>query len=619
MGLFAELKRRNVIRVGTAYAVTAWLLIQVAATTFPLFGYDETPARIVVIIFAVGFIPTLVLTWVFELTPAGLRKDSEVDRSPKVDVTAVKRFDRIVMIILAVAVAFFSFDRFALQKQRELEFAKNIRIEILSSAIAAYQTNKSIAVLPFTDLSADRDHEYIADGIAEELLNQLGKLEELNVASRRSSFTFKGTTETSAAIASKLGVEYLLEGSVRKDDEQLRVTAQLVEIREGAERQVWSRSFDETYGNIFYVQEEIAKAVAAALSIALDVDGRNHLPGTGTDNIQAYDALLEGRDAMARLGPAYAEPHYRRATEIDPEYAQAWLASGVSVGLQTDKTAPADTQRHVERGRDLVMRAIELDPTLAEAYARLAAFNRVLGDFPAAFDAANTAAELAPGDITIQMSRNGFFHRLGHIREGIRGAELRRQIEPLAYFRAQTLAELYIQNRRYDKAREILEISSSFPARDEPSIIKRHFFIALAEKDNAAAGELLRDYANAAPVDAPLLSPVIDAFDAPPARLLETLKSRYAETVNLTGEGRIITASIAAHFGDPDFALEVLAEEFEVAFGRFHRVWHPFFSDMRKKPEFRQMLIDMGLDRIYREYGWPDLCRPLQNDSFECF
>jgi TolB-like protein/Flp pilus assembly protein TadD len=617
MSFYAELKRRNVIRVGAAYAVAAWLLIQIADTTLPLFGFDQTRARLVVILLAIGFIPALIFAWAFELTPSGLQRDEGVDPSLKITTGAAKRLDRIIMVILVLALGLFAFDKFVLSESRERAIVENARVEAFAEAVEAYKKNKSIAVLPFVDMSPTQDQEYFGDGIAEELLDQLTTLDGLNVASRTSSFAFKGSDASAKYIGEELGVTSVLEGSVRKEGDNLRVTAQLIDAR--TDTHLWSETFDRKFSDIFFIQEEIAQEVAAALSIALDIEARNHLPGAGTTKIEAYDAYLAGR-AWRRIAQAkHAEPYFQRAVEIDPNYADAWNALGGAISMKSDEYPSDEARVLIERGREMVLHAIELNPELASAWGRLSAHNRVLGDWSEAVEAGQKAAELAPGNIMAQLTSAGLFGALGHTREANLVAELAQEVRPLSYGGAQVLAEQYIQARRYDDARATLEISESLSATVKPGVIKRRLFIALSERKPADIRKFLGQFADVKPEAGPMIQLVLEEFESPPAEIVRVLRRYFDEENEMPGQGRVIMAGLATYYGDPEFALVVMKDELARNLFRFRRIWYPFFSDMRKLDGFADFVTALGLEEFYRTYDWPDYCRPLGDDDFECF
>ena len=245
MSFYHELKRRNVFRVGAAYIFAAWLLIQVAETIFPLFGYGDTPARITVILLAIGFPLFLVFSWVFELTPEGLKKEKDVDHTASVVRKTGKQLDRVIIVLLALALGYFAFDKFVLDPAQDLKIAETARQEGRSEALVESYGDKSIAVLPFVNLSADPEQEYFSDGISEELLNLLARIPELRVISRSSAFYYKGKDIDIPTIAQQLNVTHILEGSVRQAGNRVRITAQLVEAR--SDTHIWSDIFDRTH------------------------------------------------------------------------------------------------------------------------------------------------------------------------------------------------------------------------------------------------------------------------------------------------------------------------------------------------------------------------------------
>ena len=616
MTLYSELRRRNVLRVAAAYIVSAWLLIQIAETIFPLFGFDDGPARIVVIVMVIGFLPALIVSWIFELTPAGLQKEKDVDRSQATVTQSAKKFDRITMLVLVLAVSYFAFDKFVLSESREKFIAESARQEGLSEALLAIKNNKSIAVLPFVDMSPNQDQEYFADGIAEELLNELAQLEGLNVAGRTSSFSFKGSEEDLKSIGEQLSVTNILEGSVRKDGNDVRITAQLINSQTGFH--LWSDTYDRRIDDIFYIQEDIARSVAGALSIALDVEGRNDLPGTGTSNVEAYNAYLEGR-ARGRVGRSdQAAVYFQRAIDIDPNYAEAWAFLGAAIGVGSWNQPPEQARATQERGRELVVRATEIDPNFAEAYGMLSSFQWTRGDWVGATEFHQIFSAVTPADIPARIGSANIFARVGRVRAAIEIEELIRLIDPLSYYGALMLAEHYAQAGRYSDARAVLEKVKTLSPATDPSVIMRRLFMAMSENEPGAVREFLEKLADANPSIATIARSVLAEFDSPPADILHMLHRVYDDETEMTGEGRVVTASMAAYYGDPELALESMTEELRGNLLRTGRLWYPFFSDMRKLPGFKVLADEIGFVAYWRTYGWADTCRPLSDDDFEC-
>jgi TolB-like protein len=267
MSFIAELRRRNVLRVGAAYVAGAWLLIQVAQTLFPVFGLGDTAVRGVIVVLAIGLVPLLIFAWAFELTPEGLKRESEVDRSESITPQTGKKLDRVIMVVLALALGYFAFDKFVLAPQREEAVAEAARKEGRTESLVKSYGDKSIAVLPFVNMSADKDQEYFSDGISEELLNLLAKIPELRVISRSSAFSYKGKDVKLAQVARELNVAHILEGSVRKAGNKIRITAQLIEAR--SDTHLWSETWDRNLDDIFAIQDEISAAVVARLRVTL--------------------------------------------------------------------------------------------------------------------------------------------------------------------------------------------------------------------------------------------------------------------------------------------------------------------------------------------------------------
>ncbi len=370
MSLYHELKRRNVFRVAIAYLALAWLLTEVSSTLFPVFGIPDWGVRFVVIVFALGFVPALIISWVYELTPEGIKREKDVVRDASITHLTSRRLDVFTIGLIVVALVFIVADRFWLSPRLAEQPAAP------AEAAAPVGYTNSVAVLAFDDLSPDGDQAWFSDGLTEEIINSLAQLPELKVTARTSAFHFKGLELPIPEIAATLGVAHIVEGSVRRAGERMRVTAQLIKAADGFN--LWSETYDRSTDDVFAVQEDIAANIATALDIYLDEARREEMFQTGTRNVQAYEAYLRGRLLWTEwhtthndLGAIWeSQRWFERALEYDPEFAQAHLDHG-------------DAYFHYAAGY------IELLP---DAYAGMtpeAAFKLFLQDYDRAIEFAN--------------------------------------------------------------------------------------------------------------------------------------------------------------------------------------------------------------------------------------
>src|SRR5205807_5945981 len=361
---FAELKRRNVYKVAVAYAIVGWLLVQVATQVFPFFEIPNWAVRLIVLAIIIGFPIALVIAWAFELTPEGLKRTEDVDpfdsRSGQVLAAAVQRPRHRAWIVVVIIAGAMSLGLFFLG-----------RITAPNKQSGANEiSSKSIAVLPFVNMSSDKEQDYFSDGLSEELLNQLAQIPQLRVIARTSSFSFKGKEVDVATIARTLNVANVLEGSVRKSANTLRVTAQLVRASDSSH--LWSQTYDRDLTDVFKVQDEIAGKVVAALKVTLLP--RQELPkAQRTNNPEAYQQYLQGRYYLNRFSIAdfeKARAFLERACQLDPSFPLAWAALSRVWVLQTgwsDKLTRAQFGAGLTRARDAADSALQLDPNLPEA------------------------------------------------------------------------------------------------------------------------------------------------------------------------------------------------------------------------------------------------------------
>jgi len=372
--LLAELQRRNVLRVAATYAVVAWLLIQISATVLPMFGAPAWIARAVVVVLVLAFVPLLVLSWAFELTPQGLKTQAEADAAGLPSRLGGSRVNVAIGILLVLALGLFAMGRYSATPDTVASDAVT-RVASVDDAKKEPVTpeDASIGVLPFVNMSADKDNEYFSDGLSETLLNMLAQVPDLKVAGRTSSFAFKGKNEDLRKIGGALGVANVLEGSVQRVGETVRITAQLIAVSDGTHR--WSKSYDRKLDDVFKIQDEIATEVVGALRVAMLPQARARLTLKRTDNVAAYEEYLQGVALMPRRKVSEmreAAKHFERAIEMDPGFARAYVGAADSYLLleqygRHDAELVARAKRHVER-------ALEIAPDLGDAHATLAFF-----------------------------------------------------------------------------------------------------------------------------------------------------------------------------------------------------------------------------------------------------
>jgi TolB-like protein len=394
VSLFQELKRRNVIKVAIAYIVVAWLVAQVLQLVFESFGTPEWVMKTVLVLMAAGLAFALIFAWAFELTPEGLKREKEVDRSRSITPQTGQKLNRLIIAVMALAIGYFAWDKFVHsgpQAPGPVETAGQETAE-QAPAPAVSEPDKSVAVLPFVDMSPERDQEYFTDGLTENLLNALAQLRELKVAGRTSSFAFKGRNEDLRDIGEQLGVAHILEGSVQKSGQRVRVTAQLVSAGDGYH--LWSQTYDRTLEDIFAVQDEIATEVATAMRVTLLGHGSEAGASASPQAGDAYNDYLKGLYELNRGNLEANEraiSYFQRALEQDPKLALAWAGLSLAVAYVTG-FVDTDFNAGYEKARSQALRALELDPNLPEGHLALAGIQQSLDwDWAAAEASLNRA------------------------------------------------------------------------------------------------------------------------------------------------------------------------------------------------------------------------------------
>lgn len=403
-----------------AYIVVAWLVLQVADVVLNNITAPGWVFKVLMLFVAIGFPFAVIFAWAFEMTPEGLKRESEVDRSQSITPVTGKKLNSMIIGMLVLALAYFAIDKFVLSVSKEPVQVESTLQDATEQTTPVVQAPadavNSIAVLPFVNMSSDSEQEYFSDGLSEELLNLLAKIPELKVASRSSAFQFKGEKFDLKEVAEKLGVAHILEGSVRKSGNQVRITAQLIKAEDGYH--MWSETYDRSLDNIFAIQDEISAAVVEALKIELLGDA----PKAEVVEPEAYALVLKARYLYAKWGQENFENAviaYQQALAIDPAYAEAWAGLSVTYLSQT-QSGYLTSDKGIVLARNAVDKALEVNPELASAWARLALIQSMFEwDWEGAQISIQKALELEPTDERVLSAAANLANSLGKLEESL--------------------------------------------------------------------------------------------------------------------------------------------------------------------------------------------------------
>jgi serine/threonine-protein kinase len=441
---FAELQRRNVYKVAVAYAVVGWLLIQIATQVFPFFEIPNWGVRLVVLIIAIGFPIALILAWAFELTPEGLKRTESADELPT-KAPRNRAWIYVVTIGGAISIGLFFLGRYTASSQR------NGSVEVPA---------KSIAVLPLVNTSGDPGNDYFSDGLSEELIAVLAKIPGLKIIGRSSSFLFKGKSDDSHTIGEKLGVTNLLEGSVRKQGDRVRIVAELINAADG--RELWSETYDRELKDVFAVQSEIATAVTEQLKIKLLGAPAKSDAAPSNNNLAAYNALQQGTfyfRLSTEEGTRKATEFYGEAIRLDPRYALAYaqLSAAWRQLAATWLAGGDEANGGYTKARNAAQTALSIAPDLAAAHEALG-FVLVTPDldFAAAEAEFRKAEKLAPADAGPKFALSFLFAAQGRLAEAENIMRQTLALDPLGVTRYLNLARILIAGGRYDEAEAAL-------------------------------------------------------------------------------------------------------------------------------------------------------------------
>ena len=454
---FAELKRRNVYKVAVAYAVVGWLVIQVTATIVPALHLPDGLTTAVVVLMLVGFPVALVISWAFEMTPEGMKRTENVSPDEVIPQWSKRKFATLIIGIAVIAAGLLVF-----------QWLRSSR-----STITATADSKSIAVLPFVNMSADKNDEYLSDGMTEELINVLSKVPGLRVPGRTSCFAFKGKNEEDIfrKVGDQLHVGTVLEGSVRKAGEKLRVTAQLINVSDGYH--LWSKDYNGDVKDILNFQSNVAEQVVQALQVQLGTEAARALAKKPTENPEAHRLYLLGRYEFGRYSEAgwtSSIRYYEQALKLDPNYALAYCGLADTYAYMGGVMMPS--KEAVIKEKEFAQRAIQLDPELPEAHLSLACALGGTFDLQNAQIEFDRAIELTPNLAWAYEMNAWFLCGVGRLDEAIAKDKKAIELDPLNSFFQSSLAYYLYHARRYDDA--IVQIRKTLEF-DPTSTLARHF------------------------------------------------------------------------------------------------------------------------------------------------
>jgi TolB-like protein len=605
--ILSELRRRNVFRVAAAYLVVGWIVMQVASTIGSAAGLPDWADSFALIILVAGFPVVLFIAWAFELTPEGMKKTEAVDEPVGFRPLGPSDYLLLAGVIVVLGVAGF---QFATRGQSVAGAPDGSPLAELLETPS--RLDASIAVLPFADLSPDGDQAYFGDGIAEEILNVLTRVDGLHVASRTSAFQFRGDQAGIPAIARQLNVRHVVEGSVRKAGDTLRITAQLIDS--DGDRHLWSDTFDRplTAENIFAIQDEIATEIVDALSEALGVDAPNVSVEAETENLDAYELFLQGQAIFhARDFDNILEgvEVLERAVAADPEFARAWAMLAAITSVTESWIGSVEGRDFTAEAEAAANRASELNPLLSLPFAVRGAVAQDRLEWAQALDQTNQAIALDPASANAWYFRGATRLAAGYFDTSASDFEACLIRDPAYEICRRHLAFANLYRGNTDRALDLYEQSTLAGQNSLPGMMLPVYFA----RGNEAAGIYNLAYL-ASMFDQPWIAEYLYIFFSEPDASNEELL-QMAQMLHLTNTGSM------DGFVDPDFDFSDPIE----SRNNHNPFWNPFYID-RIRPGSRDnflaarraAIIEMRLPEFWGEHGFPPQCRPVGDDDFEC-
>jgi len=474
MSFFAELKRRNVFRVGIAYVVGGWLLLQLTDVLSQLLALPEVVGRIIVLLVAIGLPVALFFAWAFEMTPEGVKREQDVDRSQSITPQTGKKLNNTILVMMALAIAYLLFDKFSAPAQPGPDpFSQQTPyqttgadeksaltpVEATPSSSEAHKADKSIAVLPFTNRSPNADDAYFTDGVHDDLLTQLAKIDAFSVISRTSVLEYRDTAKNLKQIGEELGVGNIMEGAVQRSGNRVRINVQLIDAV--SDEHLWAEVYDRelTTENLFDIQSEIARSIAGALKATLTDSEIANVSDVPTENVAAYELYLQGKRfalGETEIGFDTAVELYKEALKLDPEFklALVGLSHAYISNYWTYGANPADR----DMAREAIDRAIAIDPDFPELYMAEGSYAYWgLLDYDTALLNLDKAIALMPSNAEAHMWKGWASRRAGLWDQAIDSMHMAVKLNPRLVFNLLETGQTLSYLRRYEEALKLIE------------------------------------------------------------------------------------------------------------------------------------------------------------------
>ncbi len=640
MRFFDELKRRNVFRAAGVYAVVGWLIAQASTLLETALSMPAWFDTVVVSALILGFPIALVLAWAFEMTPEGMKLTATAPEGDGIAPKTARKLDYVIIGGLALVVIMIAADRFIPGRAPAAQIAADEELAGTGPAATATESAnaapvpaskdaadaKSIAVLPFADMSAEHDQEYFADGMAEEILNVLAKIDGLKVAGRTSSFSFKGKNEDLRTIGEALGVANILEGSVRKQGEKVRITAQL--IRSGDGFHLWSETYDGDLSDIFDLQEKIARAIAGELKILLADGGEAPLVKKATNDEEAYRLFLQARALLAqRVGDNVpnAITLFEQAVARDPAFARAHSGLAVAYAVLDNYVPAADPEISTVAARDYADKALSLDPTLAEPHAALGLAHLRSRQYLAMRESFDAALVLDPNDLTTALWSGIGQMFVADFAAARASFDRVIALDPIWSQGYVWRAFIAVIDGELDRAEELASRGVALGHSGGDATLAE---AAAARGDaDAAAAFLLEAYRGRGLIAADFTLDEVGTLargafgGAADRKRADGLIEAYLASRRSVPES--LVPYVLLRMGEPSRAFDVFARGGRGRIDQlfFLALWGPQGREARQSAEFPAFAQRFGLVDYWKKYGWPDLCRPAPArgpGAFEC-